>query len=138
MTFVFYVLTRIDYSDGTARTLVYDNRGNCISKTDRTGALWEYTYNGRGQVLSAANPLGGVLTYTYDAMGRRASKTDSDTGVVTYVYDDQNQTYQTNYPDGSNRQVFKDKNGNIMARAIGPRDWSSRQAHTLFQHLVGI
>ena len=31
-----------------------------------------------------------------------------------------------------------DKNGNIIARAIGPRDWSSRKAYTLFQRLVNI
>ena len=31
-----------------------------------------------------------------------------------------------------------DKNGNIIARTLGPRDWDSRQAHTLFQHLVKI
>ena len=31
-----------------------------------------------------------------------------------------------------------DKNGNIIARALGPRDWDGRKAHTLFKHLVGI
>ena len=34
--------------------------------------------------------------------------------------------------------IILDKNGNIIAGAIGPRDWGSRQAHTLFQHLVDI
>lgn len=31
-----------------------------------------------------------------------------------------------------------DKNGNIIARAIGPRDWDGRKAQTIFQHLVKI
>ena len=29
-----------------------------------------------------------------------------------------------------------DKNGHIMGRAIGPRDWAGKKAHTLFKHLV--
>jgi len=31
-----------------------------------------------------------------------------------------------------------DKNGNVIGKALGPRDWGSRKSHALFEHLVKI
>ena len=31
-----------------------------------------------------------------------------------------------------------DKNGEVIGKAIGPRDWGSKRSHALFQHLIEI
>lgn len=86
-------------------TLVYDDRGNLLAKTeqasmDDTGVqgfnatligmsrTWSYTYNAVGQTLTATDPLGNVTSYAYDNQGNLTTITDALGKVTTLsMYD---------------------------------------------------
>jgi RHS repeat-associated protein len=66
------------------QTLVHDENGNLISKTDATGTT-TYTYDARNRLIALSGP-GVTATFTYDALGRRNSKTVN--GVSTQHLND--------------------------------------------------
>jgi YD repeat-containing protein len=99
--FTFYVLTTIQYADGTSVSMAYDNLGNVTSITDAAGKVTKFTYNGHGQVLTATNPAGGVTTYTYNADATVASETDVSGNTSIFSYDSQKRPAQLKHADGS-------------------------------------
>ncbi len=113
VTFTFYLMTRVDYPDGTNEQYVYDTKGNLTSRTDQAGKTWSYTCNAKGQVLTATNPAGGVVTYTYNADGTLASSKDSETGTRTYAYDTYKRLNKITHPDGKSVQIAYNANDQV-------------------------
>ncbi|MCX8070006.1 MAG: hypothetical protein N2738_05825, partial [Thermodesulfovibrionales bacterium] len=121
VTFTFYNLTQITYSDGTNERLNYDIKGNLTSYTDRANKTTTYTYNSSGQVLTATNPNGGVITNTYNADGTLATTKDSETGTTTFEYDVYGRPIAIREEDGSTIQIGYNLNDQILTEtdAIG-------------------
>ncbi len=53
----------------------YDQWGNLIRKTEKTGKVWQYYWNDSGMLTKVIRPDGEVVSFKYDALGRRISKT---------------------------------------------------------------
>lgn len=96
----FHDLVKITYPDASARSFVYDAKGNVTQVTDQAGKSWKFTYNTRGQVLTMINPLGGITTNTYDAFGNLKTTTAPDVGTTTFDYDDRHRRTQITRPGG--------------------------------------
>ncbi len=113
-SFTVYLVSKIQYADGTSVSIAYDNLGNATSVTDPAGKVTKFTYNSRGQVLTIANPTGAATTSTYNADGTVATVTDPFGNTVTYSYDDKKRPVQAKFADGSTVSVVYDNRDNVL------------------------
>jgi len=71
---------------GHSTTLVYNARGNPVSKTDANGHTVQFQYDADGRMLQKTYPDGTTSKYTYDATGNLLSASNANT-TVTFSYD---------------------------------------------------
>ena len=100
-------LSKITYPNTKFESFSYDNNGNVLVKTARSGntitntydalnrlvtkapqgeLTATYTYDLAGRMLSAGD-TNGTWPYAYDTAGRVASVTTTGGGVIGYLYD---------------------------------------------------
>ncbi len=100
--FVFELLQRIDYPDGTFAQFAYDAKGNMTWLRQRRGNERSFVFNPRGQVtehrLRAENP-GEPL-------------------AISYIHDAAGNLERIDYPDGSSREFVRDARGNPVEVGI--------------------
>jgi len=113
--FTHYLITQVNYPDGTHEAFTYDGHGNPLTRTDQADEQWAFTYASSGQVQTIINPAGGVVTHTFNADGTLAASTDSDSGTITYDYDVYKQLIRITHPDSTIMQVAYNLNGQITS-----------------------
>ena len=112
-------VVRVNNSDGSYRTIAYDDTNNKVTMLDELGhktvtyfdkigrttkvERWgsgtsaystvTYAYNWQDQVASYTDENGHVTTYAYDYLGRQTRVTNPDSTYGTVTYDDTNVTY---------------------------------------------
>jgi len=112
--FTFYVLTSIQYADGSTIAFTNDPAGNRITITDQAGKTTKYTYNSRGQILTMTTPLGGTVTNTYNPDATVVTTVDASGNTRTHSYDDKKRLQQVKYADGTTVSLAYDNLDNIV------------------------
>lgn len=98
-------LVEIRYAYGTGNERVeffaYDDVGNMVSKTLRSGETIAYAYDLINRLIKKTIPGNppAVTEYTYDDLSRMTSVVDEN-GTITYAHDDANRLLLVSYPDG--------------------------------------
>ncbi|HEX8012622.1 MAG TPA: DUF6531 domain-containing protein, partial [Casimicrobiaceae bacterium] len=77
---------RIDYPNGTTRTLTYDGVGRVLTDT-YAGNTRTYTYDANGKLSSVSTSDGHSTTYTYDSAHRLTDATNNFGEHIHYTLD---------------------------------------------------
>jgi RHS repeat-associated protein len=113
--FTFYVLSKVQYADGSSISYTYDASGNMLTATDQLGKVSKTTYNARGQALTRTDATGHVTTYVYNASdGTLASVTDAAGNTTTYSYDTAKRVSQIRFADTTTESFTYDGLDNII------------------------
>ena len=81
--FLFYNLTRVEFSAGSFFNATHDARGNVLMVEDQDSKTRVYSYNARGQRITETNPAGGVTRFDYHDDGTLAVLNDQARLPVT-------------------------------------------------------
>ena len=65
------------YEDGTREKYLYNDRNQCICRTDRNGHTVRMSYDSDNGLKEHTVPMGGKIRYAYDAAGNLLSETDA-------------------------------------------------------------
>jgi len=117
--FTFYVLTKVQYADGTSTSYTYDASGNVLTATDAAGKITKYTYNSRGQRLTETDPVGRTAKSAYNADGTLASTTDAAGNMTTYASDALKRVNLVTFADGTTQSTTYDNLDHVVARGNG-------------------
>jgi len=79
---------RIDYPDGTTKTITYDKLNRIMDAVNSAVTL-HYEYNELGRIKLYRQGT-KEFTFTYDMAGNRKTLTDPQTRTLTYTYDPEN------------------------------------------------
>ena len=79
-------LTGITDSLGRSTTKFLDAVGRLVSRTDPSGARYEYVYDPLNRVVQLTDPLGGQIVPSYDANGNLTTLTDARSNTTSYTY----------------------------------------------------
>jgi RHS repeat-associated protein len=122
-TFTYDVLDRVvTQTDGmgNATAHAYDSLDRRVRTTDPLGSVVETEYDVHGQVVATTwhrDPEPPAVVRTeYDPNGNAAAMIDALGRRTETRYDALDRPVQHNYPDGSARRVWYDKDGHVVRR----------------------
>ncbi len=109
---------------GRTTTIVYDGRGNPLSRTVQDTAsgksrMWKYSWNAHGQLLTKTDPNSNTTQYAYDAAGNLASVTDALLHTTNYLYNGEGWVTQKTDPNGLVTTYGYDPRGHLTSKAVG-------------------
>lgn len=99
---------------GKTTTLVYDDRGNIVSRTDPMGGVTTYVVDANDNVTDQTDPNTHTTHWSYDARGNITSRTDALNHTETWVYNAFNKA--DSYVDALGRTYTYsyDSHGNLI------------------------
>ncbi|HYL37396.1 MAG TPA: RHS repeat-associated core domain-containing protein [Bryobacteraceae bacterium] len=118
-SFIFYVLAKRTYPDGTSSSYTYDATGNLLNVTDPGGYVTSFTYNKQGLVLTETNSAGGVTTHTYNPDGTEASVQSPAGDVTTYGYDALKRRNKVTFTSGIVQTLVDDPLDRVVQQSFG-------------------
>ncbi len=100
--------------EGNTTTYTYNNLGMKLTQEDPRGNTWTFTYDDAGNMETQTDPLGNVTRYEYNAAGNRVSVTDAMGGVYEYTYDANNRKLSQTDPMGNTTVYERDFEGKVL------------------------
>lgn len=99
---------------GEVTLFKYDARGNVIATTQPMGETSRAAYDSQGRVIGQQNANGDIASNSYDAFGKLTSSTDIGGATTTYTRDHAGQVTSKTSSRGQNIGYQYDNAGNLL------------------------